>query len=953
MIRAGSPSFVDREAELSFLRRRVRLGRQVGIQVVLVTGEAGVGKTRLCREFIVEQRELGALTLEGSAMSVAHDFLGPVAVSLRDGGRRQPKLRAAVRSRASCLRQLLPELGRPAPGEPSQGRLLVFDSVLEALTEAAADSVVVWLLDDMQWASLETWAFVRQASRARSSPLLLLVTLRPEEMDPGDTARKHLADLQHQAEVAHIHLQPLGTEETESLVRASARGDIPESRVSTIVEWSGGNPGIAEQLAAAEPDEDVRVPESVRLRLQQHLSELQVESRRLMEVAAVMGEESSPDHVLSLVGEADEAHLEHLLQAGFLAVERSGEVDSLRFRHPIFRQAAYELLPWSRRRQIHLQVARRLMSAQQPEVQQRAAHHMEMGGRPEAAVLQLLDAATQARERGEADSATELDIAAVGLTDRRVELAADRDAVLIQTVKNLGQAGKWSKLVPLARQAWSRRHQLNPAAAGEITAMLALGLLMTGRGAEAHSLLLLEPVRQMPAWQQGDVQRWLVMGAIMAADDGPMDAAADFLEKAAQSNDPGIDEWARCLSLALGFKPDTDRQLMAAEFEELAVSAGGRRSALEAFALWNRARMTVQLSDAIRAEIVANQTAQCVRAPARLLSATLHLLEGRPEQAANVLGQARAETEPSTYLVSQLLDLLELQIYLHLGDFDNARALLTSLTGAPSSAHRLISGVTAAAGGWLAWEEGDPEAAAARLQQASRLSLEVGYGLHQLGPIMLPLQVDALLHTGRQREAEQAVATAAATCEAPDRFFRAALSAARLRLKPSHESALRAQEEAGHARWPWLQALILCWRADWFQSEEAARAALDRFTSIGARTGAARAQAVLRRITGRGRGMRSGVAPVDLSKRELTIAELVAQGMTNPQIAAHLFLSSATVTAHVKHILAKLGFSSRAQIAAWFASNPGRAALGREASLDLGIEAVDAAGDDSASEAAS
>jgi len=119
------------------------------------------------------------------------------------------------------------------------------------------------------------------------------------------------------------------------------------------------------------------------------------------------------------------------------------------------------------------------------------------------------------------------------------------------------------------------------------------------------------------------------------------------------------------------------------------------------------------------------------------------------------------------------------------------------------------------------------------------------------------------------------------------------------------------------APWPWLHALVGCWRGEFLQDAGAAEDARRRFEAIGAQLGVQRAEAVLRRLGARlPRRERSAGT---LSPREMEVADLVAEGLSNPAIARRLYLSRTTVTSHVGHILTKLGFSSRAQIAAWAA----------------------------------
>jgi DNA-binding CsgD family transcriptional regulator len=187
----------------------------------------------------------------------------------------------------------------------------------------------------------------------------------------------------------------------------------------------------------------------------------------------------------------------------------------------------------------------------------------------------------------------------------------------------------------------------------------------------------------------------------------------------------------------------------------------------------------------------------------------------------------------------------------------------------------------------------------------------------ETGPLMLPLHVDALIRLGRRDHAEHVVDLCGRTYHEPDRFFLAALAAARFRTEPTDTTARQAEHQARTAPWPWLDALVGCWRAELLGDVDKAIAARDVFRAIGATRGVERAQGALRAL-----GIR---APRDqrrdgeLSPRELEVAQLVAQGLSNSAIATRLFLSRSTVTSHISHILTKLDMSSRSQIAAWVA----------------------------------
>jgi DNA-binding CsgD family transcriptional regulator len=229
----------------------------------------------------------------------------------------------------------------------------------------------------------------------------------------------------------------------------------------------------------------------------------------------------------------------------------------------------------------------------------------------------------------------------------------------------------------------------------------------------------------------------------------------------------------------------------------------------------------------------------------------------------------------------------------------------------------LIGTEWSAARGWLAWEEGRLQEACTYLASAGAKSVMGIYNTISTGPAFLAMRVDALQRLGRRDEAAAAISGFEAFNLGHERFMAAALTAARFRLEPTLQRALTAQTAAAAALWPWLHALVSCWCGEFLHDTGAAKDAHKRFEAIGAQLGIRRAQAVLRGLGVRLPREQHGAGV--LSPREIEVAELVAEGLSNPAIARRLYLSRPTVASHVAHILTKLGFSNRAQIAAWAA----------------------------------
>jgi len=280
-------------------------------------------------------------------------------------------------------------------------------------------------------------------------------------------------------------------------------------------------------------------------------------------------------------------------------------------------------------------------------------------------------------------------------------------------------------------------------------------------------------------------------------------------------------------------------------------------------------------------------------------------VEGRIEAVAPIIDAGRIAAIDSMPLWLEDVDVLEAHVCLHRGEIARARALLDALGERSLPATRAA---LAGARGWLAWEQD-------RLDDAAG---ETGYSSLWLPELQLPLRIDTLVRLGRTDEAEGAI-DRAATMRGADDLTSELLRLARLRLAIGGV-AVGADAGGGVLSSPWLSGLTLLWEAGATDDVDLARRALETFEACGAVRGAERAAGVLRRLgvtapLGRGVGRQRG-----LSAREWEVALLVADGLSNEAIARRLFLSRATVANHVGSILGKLEMSSRAQVAAWVAT---------------------------------
>ena len=186
MVTQATP-LVGRDADLRRLVSVLMQAEEGAGSIVLVSGEAGIGKTRLCAELRRLHRERGGRVLLGRAAPEEASLpYAALADTLRAARRAEPAVWEAARARAGILWAVAPELAAKASGpERSADRPVLFEALLDAVDEAAGDETALWVLDDIHWADDSTWEFVRYAARRVADlALVLAVTYREEEIGP-------------------------------------------------------------------------------------------------------------------------------------------------------------------------------------------------------------------------------------------------------------------------------------------------------------------------------------------------------------------------------------------------------------------------------------------------------------------------------------------------------------------------------------------------------------------------------------------------------------------------------------------------------------------------------------------------------------------------------------------------------------------------------------------------
>lgn len=371
MVRIASPTFVGRAAELAALDEALTDAAQGQTTTVLISGDAGVGKTRLLERWNERARDGHARIAVGSCVDLGETgpaYL-PVIEALRDllGGVDPAEEESLVGPDRSVLARVVPELANhadqaPVPHEaPRIAQMRLFDRLVKVLHGAAARVPVVLELEDLHWADPSSRAFlIYLAQVSRDAKLLVIGTYRPEEADADRDFRSTLGQLLRRQRVRTLTVAPFDRDELREQLSGILGAPPSLALLKAVHARSEGNALFAEELASTQ-DPGVDLPVSVGDATAMKIADLSPAARAVLRVASVVGRTASYDllHAVTLLDDAGLADaLREAVQARLL--EPVHAYEAYRFRHALLQEAIYdETLPGERRR-LHAAVARAL-----------------------------------------------------------------------------------------------------------------------------------------------------------------------------------------------------------------------------------------------------------------------------------------------------------------------------------------------------------------------------------------------------------------------------------------------------------------------------------------------------------------------------------------------------------------------------------------------------------------
>lgn len=987
----GTAPFVGRARELGVADRCLSKALDGRGGVLLVAGEAGIGKTSLVERIADRARGYGTPVVWGRCADSAgapafwpwrQVLRGCLATAAAD-------LLACSGADVADLADLVPELvpaprrgaaGRRMSTGPRAARFRLFEAVTATVAEAGDAAGLVVVLDDLHWADPSSAQLLAHVGRALATMRVLVVaTYRDDEVAPEDPVGEAVAELRRQRATVPLRLDGLTEAEVAAQLANTCGRRFDRDVIATVAHRSGGNPFFVTEIGrqlerASRTGRDVRMaatvlPHSARTLVGQRVGRLGEAVREALRAAAVAGTTSdttSDGAIDTAIDGATAAAAAGLPLTGMLdaldsalaaGLARRTATRALEFAHPLVRETLVADLPTSRRVEIHRRIAEHLESTHAGELDRHAtalAHHW-LNALPaadprrgvawaERAAAQALDAFAYRDAAGLYERA--LDALRHGGLDQ-----TDRVRLLTGRADALGKAGDIRAAIADATEAGEGARR-----AGDPVAM-------------ARAVLTLDEVLE-PSWSRTAIrlgQR--ALGQLADSEVGLRARLTALLATHTAILWPEQDDWSgegessaarseRSVALAeLAGTPDAlisalrtrqlvhdtpdgvrDRLGVAQRLLTLAEESGDPRAAVRGRLC--RVDAHCLLGDLRAAEAELARLDEITAPPRQPLAdmdvTSAHLAlaigRGRFADARRYLADGQRLVDAGLHPRLECLNaLVGAQLAALTGDpvFDDSVRTLERWAsgdrGQPGSAPVYLAAYHASRGEWdqaalhygrlPSWDCWHPPRPSTlpRLEERARLAAQLDdvdgatVAYRRLLPWADYFAAAGSGQTTFAGSVHLSLGILAAALGKPDRTTR--------HLRAAIEANQRAGLPPFEARARFELARVLSRRGDRDRSEALVLAAdasrlADELGMAPLRAGADKLAASLRHTS-------RAVVPTQLTRRQNEIADLLARGLTNRQIADVLFISERTAENHVKHILHKLGFRNRSQVAAW------------------------------------
>ena len=897
---------VGRSEELASLHAFLCEARD-GPDALVLEGAAGIGKSALWLAGVEQARSRGFRVVSArpseAESALAHAGLGDLFEDFLDDV--LPAL-PPPRRRALEVALLLQESDQAvdprALGTATR-------SVLQTL---AADRPLVVAIDDVQWfdASSER-ALAFALRRLETSPVRLLLARRPVDRPQPSGLEQALAA----EDVRRLPIGPLSAGALHRFLRDRLGRPFARQTLLRIHERSGGNPFFALELARVldadvDPARPLPVPETLEELVRGRISGLPAVTRRALALAAALG--AAPESVLVRTGVPADA-----LAPAFAAHVIEREHGTIRFTHPLLSSVLYRDLG-AEQRSVHGRIAGVV-----DDPLQRARHLALSSEAPDAGVAVVLDESVRlAGDRGAPAVAAELAEQALRLTPP--EARAERGRRGLAAARAHQAAGEWTRARTIATDIVAETH------GGSVRAE-ALVLLSELESVDRAAALLEEALRDPSASPTLQAVIHCRLAWSMRFKEGWFERALAHAQAARalaeELDDDVLRGRAEVVRATIGWiVGDAETPALAARARDFADAVGGEQLVQEATSVFVSTLVWSSRTDEARALLEAEHEEWRERDEPRSARALwglswVEFWAGRWELAADYAARARdirvqyGLEVPQDYLPIALVAVHRGQLALAREHSERALALADEQLGLRPPQHLAILGLVALGGGdgaeaarWLG--KADRQAAALGWREPSLRWWSADYVelLLELGRAEEAVGVLDAWHADAARLGRGWVLAHVTRCRGLAAAARGDVEAALSLLGQAVAEHEAAGDPFGRARALLALGVVRRRGRQKRPAREAIEAALDGFETIGAGGWAAKARAELGRIGGRTR--EEGLTPA-----ELRVAALVAEGRTNHEVAAALFLGERTVASHLTHVYAKLGVRSRTELA--------------------------------------
>ncbi len=908
--------FVGRQPELGALSAALAAARAGDPQVVLIQGEAGIGKSSLISEFLGGQPGLPAVTASGEE---AEAFLPYGLVEQLAAGA------AAVSAEALAGLELLSR-GLRADADPLKAGVELL-ALISSLQGCEAVAVVI---EDLQWADLASARALLFACRRLSADRVLVVlTCRPGGMSQlGEGWERFVSG---DRRCTRLALGGLGVDELGLLCRALGRTGLSARAFRRLRRYTGGNPLLTRALLAELTDDTLndahgllRAPRSLADVIQLRLADLSPAARDVVAAAAVLGDHSTLVDVAAVAGTpAPAAALGEAEQAGILVEQETPSGWRLSFPHLLVRQAVYGGLGAERRRALHLRAAAAVGG------EDALAHRTAAAAGADQALASDLDEAA-----GKAAAAGKLRLAARYLQQAAMvsEAGPERDERTLSSFGLLVRAADVSQ-AEAARPAAERL----PASARRDAALGQLALL-AARPADARTLLHAAWDAHDPAADQAAGQEAAIGLGMLFGISGSFTASTMWLDRALASA-TGSEPWydtargLRAVPFTLSGQGDKALSLFDGLPERAAMVPAARTDSLTyrgIVKLWTGDLQGA--TDDLEVAVKRIRAGLQVRFPGQPLAflAEAEFRRGRwddcQDHAELAVSLAR---DADLYYDLPIVHSAAARVPACRGDWATAASHVEAAEHAAAAFGGFAEIFAASARSILGFARDDP--GEVLLGAATALAVpDIDCYDDPAAFWWRPLQIWALIRTGQLGDAETMLAGFESRAAARSESL-ALLNAAWLRgcLAMAHGELEQAEQVLGNGcqasaagPLPFHRGLLnlehgrcLSRLRQRKAAIAAVRSADDAFSGLAAHpfTQAARDE-----LSALGVRPRDGGDPdlLGLTAQELRVARLVASGLSNREAAEQLYLSPKTVEYHLASAFTKLGVSHRHQLAA-------------------------------------